>query len=989
MEFIPNRGSKMERVLSDPWVVAVVGGALATLIPSFIVFFIKRQQAPSIFALYKKGLQVISASLALSVDDIRILNKAISEKSVRKVLKNEAFGPDEEAQCLSDIILRLAPASSSLTNTTQVAKVVEQLILAEFVAESEYAAYHESKRYERRWEFFERKKQLPSPSGSIQQEIQAHSTVEAQPISQVLPRPFFSLLEHIQGVADNCFGRKQDLNKLHNYIENVQRHLIVIEGFGGLGKTTLAAQFAVDISQRYTVLWISCRGIEVTTERFLHEIARFAAERYAYPWLTDIVGNTALSSAEILNGMLEFFVFTSKLDITSSENILPQPIALFFDDYHLVQDRTLDLLIEKIIESHLNVKVVIIIRHRQPLSNKLQIKIDMANPILLDGLPLADCRSIIASYTTNFPALADLNEETLQQIWKRTGEGVPNALEICISMTRTRALHDILEQLPDYDPLATTTRNQWFDGLFNELSPDEQQMAAEISIFRRPTSRRAIVSVSQCNKANEIIDALVNRFILMFDGKLYSMHALWSDYTKQRLSSTDIKKLHIRAATFYSTFATMGAHTSLMNQIMTQLESCYHFIKAEDIDSTIAILIPIASTLRSWGVYNEILTILLEVEKVSKDAGKSLAPQLLLEHSVILHERGEVEKAIEILKDLVEANTGEVKINGLNRLAWMYIELGERRQAESCLNESRLLAHQSHLTMLEADALKGLHHLAYIESNYARALEFNEQRLHILQQLSDDPHVQEPIAMTYRDIGNIYREQGFYEKAMELYQNSLTIFHTIGYPPVHTGWLKYDIGRIEFEHGDFREAKESFYEALHLFQDIHYTHGIAHAMIEIAHVGIKLDKNHKSIEQLEEALALLRHLKLVSGEAYCLRVLGEVYFYLDNLEQALFYLQKSLYIDEKVLHGFKGISLTLHCISLVYEQQGKNLLSNGRPLEASQKFLEAKKSIFRVKSLLTELNAISNFETILNDAARIEKEYSMHRILDEASSDEA
>jgi tetratricopeptide (TPR) repeat protein len=978
----------MERVLSDPWIIAVVGGALATLIPSLIVYLIKKQQTPSIFTLYKKGLREISTKLAISAEDTRILGKALSDRSMQEILKNEAFGPDEEIQHFSDIILHLAPISSSLANATQVATIAEQLFYAEFVAESEYTAYHESKRYERRREFFERRKQPPSslPPFNTQQEVDipSFSTVQARPTTQALPRPFFSLLEHIQGVADNCVGRKEDLNRLHNYINNLHQHLIVIQGFGGLGKTTLAARFAMDISQQYSVLWISCRGIEVTTERFLHEVGRLAAEIYNYSWLTDIVENVSLSKEEKLNGLLEFFAFTNKMSTNSSSNILLQPIALFFDDYHLIQDRFFDLFIEKIVESHLNIKVMLIIRHRQPLSNKLQIKIETANPILLDGLSLADCHSLIASYASSFPMLTELNEETLQLIWKRTGRGVPNALEILISMTRTRSLHDILEQLPNYDPLAVTTKKQWFDGLFNELSLDEQQVATEISIFRRPTLRRAIVAVSQCNRADEIIDALVNRFVLMFDGKLYSMHVLWSDYTKQRLSSTDLKQLHMRAATFYRDFASMRSHhTSLMNQIMTQLESCHHFILAEDIDSTIATLIPIAGILRSWGVYNETLTILLEIEERSKKMDKPLAPQLLLEHSVVLHEQGEVEKAVAILKGLVETNTGEIKSNGLNRLAWMYIELGERREAESCLNESMQLAHQLQLSMLEADALKGLHHLAYIESNYAKALEYNEQRLNILQQLSNEPNAQEPIAMTYRDIGNIYREQGYYEKAMELYQKSLDIFHTIGYPPVHTGWLKYDIGRILFELDNLKEAQKLFEEALHLFKNIHYTHGTAHVLIELALVGIKLDSSYKAIEQIEEALVLLRHLKLVSGEAYGLRVLGEIYLFLDNPEQALIYLQQSLQLDENVLHGTKGIASTLHCMSLVYELQGKQLLADGKLLEASIKFNEAQKSISRVKLLLAELNTTSNFGTVIDDATRIAEEYALYGVLND------
>jgi len=126
---------------------------------------------------------------------------------------------------------------------------------------------------------------------------------------------------------------------------------------------------------------------------------------------------------------------------------------------------------------------------------------------------------------------------------------------------------------------------------------------------------------------------------------------------------------------------------------------------------------------------------------------------------------------------------------------------------------------------------------------------------------------------------------------------------------------------------------------------------------------------------------MLRHLKLVSGEAYGLRVSGEIYLYLDNPQQALFYLQQSLNIEEEVLHGTKDY------IGLAYEQQGKQFIAHAKPIEASNNFLEAQKSIFKAKTLFTELNAISNFGTILEDSARIDAKYAACEVLNEISPD--
>ena len=81
------------------------------------------------------------------------------------------------------------------------------------------------------------------------------------------------------------------------------------------------------------------------------------------------------------------------------------------------------------------------------------------------------------------------------------------------------------------------------------------------------------------------------------------------------------------------------------------------------------------------------------------------------------------------------------------------------------------------------------------------------------------------------------------------------------------------------------------------------------------------------------------------------------------------------------------MTLTLYYIGLAYEQQGKQFIAHAKQIEASNNFLEAQKSIFKAKTLLTELNAISNFGTILEDSARIDAEYAACEVLNEISPD--
>lgn len=456
------------------------------------------------------------------------------------------------------------------------------------------------------------------------------------------------------------------------------------------------------------MLYVNCQGIPVTAELFLHEMGQFAFNRCKNSILSTLVEAPHRSLEEKENGLLDFLASISKASNKATMDDCLRPIALFFDDYHLVKDPATTQLVLKIAECQVDVKVVLLIQY---LSPELRGKVNTASTVQLEGLSLADCRKLIEVRAKEYPALMDLNDEMLHRIWKRTGRGVPIALNILISMTSNRTLDEAMERLPekDYDPLAAATSGQWFKSLFDELSPEERQVATEASIFRRPTSRRALMKVSQCARVDEIIDKLLDRFILTFDGKQYAMDALWSDYTSQLLSPSESKALHRRAAQFYCAFESKDRHA----EVMSGLESCYHFIKAGEMEEAEKKLTSIAGTLRSWGFFQEVTDILVEIEKSAIEKDRVLAPQLRLEKSAMLYARGEKDKqgeAIAILKDLASTTNGEIEIKALQELGWIYIETGERREAERLLERSKRLAHQYNFPKLEAEALSRLQH---------------------------------------------------------------------------------------------------------------------------------------------------------------------------------------------------------------------------------------------------------------------------------------
>ncbi len=948
----------MENLLSNAWTITIAGGTVGTILSALIIYFVQKRATPSLLGLYKQAFRVTCKELMLTHEERHILRKVLTTHEVVETIKTEALGPAHEVKQLCNTIAKLTPSTSRFSEIRFAATVVDRLLYEELKIEGRYSNYH-IRTYERR-SYFESLK-ANQDVASIHQEKELPLKSLSPSIHPVI-RTFFTRPEYLQGVAENCIGREQDLKKLYATLTTSAIRLIIVEGFGGIGKTTIVAQFALYAADTYNILWIECRGISVTTERLLLEIAHLATEQYKFPWLQATVENPALSETEKISGLIEFLSSTDKSHKEQPSDKTLLPLALFFDDYHLIMNIGLNQLIEKITESHVNVKVVLVTRK---LPRELQNKTTTDNSVLLDGLALEDCRTFITSYTKKFPALKQVDEAMLYRIWTRTGKGVPTALKILASMTRTRSLQDILQQLPDYDTL-TSAAHEWFSSLFDELSMTEQQVAKEASIFRRPISRSILRQISRGIQIDGVIDELVDRFVLMFDGLQYSMHALWSEYTQEILTSTEKKEFHTRAAILYRDLEADERFT----QVMSKVESCYHFIKAENLEEAVEVILPIANTLRFWGVYRELLDILNKVEAFARRINQPMDPRLRIQQCAALHASGQVELAITALNELIETSTGEIEITALQELGWICAETGDNQKAELLLLHSLELARQQGLHKLEGEALFKLQYNAYHVSKLKECLQYNTQRLEIFQKIKDDPEAQEVVAWIYHDIGSVYRELGHYEEALKLYLQSLDFWSTVESSPYRAALLYYDVGQIYRDQGKYQKALQMTETAHQLYTKINYLYGIAHTKTELGRIGNRFDQTSQPIKQVEEAILIMHQVKAPTGEAYSLNALGDIYLSRKQPEQALPYLQQSLAINTP-LNNTKDMARSLHHMSLAYEQQGEQLFTNNQQKEARTHFEAALEKITQAKEMFTDPQLISNFEGIDTDTARI------------------
>jgi tetratricopeptide (TPR) repeat protein len=930
-------------------ILAILSAVIATLIAAGVTAMISRARAPSLRKLYREACKRVTVEMPLDRADSDLLASILSSSAGFNIV-DTGKTPEEEMPLLRALIVSLAKPPQRMAQPEYARKVVERLLTAEFEIEGKdrNRQYHE--RMQRRRPHF------------------PLSATPAQRGSQPGVEALFWPPERIDGVANQLIGREAELSQLHERVADSASHLMVIEGFGGVGKTTLAARLARDIADTFNVLWVACEAT-VTADSVLRALGERAARDYAYPDLKAALETGELSAGEKRNVLIAFLAAAGRA--SDAQSPAKRPIALFFENFHLVDDPALVNMVTAIADCGANVKVVLTLRRQQHLSPQLLTHIEWSRPVVLEGLSREDCRAFLEAHASTFPAVSGISAETLERVWERTGKGVPMALRVLLPLTASLklSLDQLLDSLPTYNSVSPDAK-QWFDSLFGELSPSEQQLVREMSVLRLPASLPLLHRLSTVASVDAAVEQLISRFILSPTGNLYSMHALWSEYARQLLGPQQARDVHLRAAEAYRDEKSTGRYAATMNAI----ESCYHFIQAGAVEQAMLALKPIAETLGGWGLFREFEELFTAIQDAAQQAGVPIDPELLLEWGSLQRAHGEISAAEMTLEDLVTTTDGTTKIKSLQELGWLNFDRGDRHAARDLFEQSVTLARAQGQAKLEGNGLRGLHNVAYAESRYDDAMGYDEARLRIFQALRDDEEATEAITWTYRDIGNIYRERGDTARALSLYQQALAEANKLNDPPIHVGWLYYDMGQLQRDAGAYSEAQELFSKSYQHFESIRHQNGMVHAEIELGRVGSHLGEGDQAAQRVLRCIEDCRRTGNRSGEAYGLRALGDVYLNLGQPERAVDYLEQSLALDRNELHGEKGIAQSQHLLGRAHEMMGQRLLASGNRPQAGSELRMARDALREAHDLYAKMQVRADLDGLASDVQRVADE---------------
>lgn len=455
-------------------------------------------------------------------------------------------------------------------------------------------------------------------------------------------------------------GRKHELDLLVQLLNNQNISLVVVEGISGIGKTALTAYFSNTISQHgYESFWLDCRE-DTSFDSVTSALLAFACRNNNVE-LSDFLENVTLNLADRISGI--------------SAEIADSRYALFFDDYHVVNDPLVNRLLQRIAERALYTRLFLICRHRPRIATS-------TNPIIFAEHTLRTGLDPNACYDFLKECGIQTTIEIASKIWMLTGEGHPKALEIFVARSRTYPITELLSGLPVF---REELKAEWLTPLLNELPMEQREVAITLSLFDRPITQAIILWFYPNNDMNHIIAELVDRFILdRWEENSLRMHPLIREYCYQLISDKATK--HVQAAEFYLEQSNFNNKAEMIadSQIDAGIAAWSHLIKANEHIRASEVLNHLRAPLMNRGQYEQVMFLIERTPKTPETED-----WYSIHKSRILSLWGDFDEAFSTISSLIDSHDASISREAILVLATIYNDHGKPEQAKELLESHR------------------------------------------------------------------------------------------------------------------------------------------------------------------------------------------------------------------------------------------------------------------------------------------------------------
>ena len=343
-------------------------------------------------------------------------------------------------------------------------------------------------------------------------------------------------------VAD-FVNRDTEQNNLEELIRR-KKHMIIIQGIAGIGKTQIAAKLMENIKNDYITYWKEMRNVD-TFDRVIKDstgLAGFLRENNDSE-LADYIGNDGTDHETIINILLSC--------------LKEKQYALFFDNYQVVENKEVHDLFKRFKDKLTNSTIIITTREPpqfvNPVIDEIENKVKEEN---VKGFELEATREYLEQKGV------EVFQEQLVKIDRKIG-GHPNSLRLFASLSGEMEIDEIIENLPETEVL------DWlYYVCYDKLIRDEQEVLEALSVFRTAVTADACIQVSKTSNIKKILMSLIRKLLVERKRNLYYLHDSIRELSYGLIDNP--KDYHKRASEYYS---------QLEKTPENILETTYHLVK--------------------------------------------------------------------------------------------------------------------------------------------------------------------------------------------------------------------------------------------------------------------------------------------------------------------------------------------------------------------------------------------------------------------------
>lgn len=674
-------------------------------------------------------------------------------------------------------------------------------------------------------------------------------------------------------------GRKDELKDL---LSSLDRNVIIMEGIAGIGKSYIAAKFAEELKDEYTVYWYGALSEVSTLSSVMNKISMFLKEN----------GKHRLS-----NSIEHFGYDTEVLIALLKEELNADKFALFFDDYHKVEKELNPLL--KQLANITASKIILITREEPAFYNVVAERENRVTKIKVDSWDCPHTKMMLAARGI------EATDGTIQEIHDRL-HGHPQYLNLfCILAERSTA-----EQLVEKLPAALKDAHDYLEKeVYNSLTSEEKLLTQTIAVFRIPETVDAFDTVNEFEDLNETLNSLIHKFLVNEMGiNTYSVHDIIRDYCLSDVSRRKtLRKYHERAAQYYLSQDDDPEHI---------LEASHHFNSAEKKEESASVIIDNAGDLIAKGFWNKIE---YQLKKAIKSFQRKtqhpviqLAARANLEIGELYEEKGDYDlalhHAIQSLNSFgkIRDKTGIFYSNNL--LTDIYFRKNEIEAAQGYNEKCLKMAEKQKNDYWKAVALGNRANLlGYVDREqqldcYLKSLKMFEDQ----NSVSSIPAICANIAYVYAKMGKYEKSYCFIKRALEL-EKERKAFYKIAKAKLLMADIYYDDPEKPVRVDSIINCLE---EALETYEKIGHVRGTAEVLAKIGDIYHNENDFESAIATYQRAVAIYSSLNQPTEEAALNAKIGLCYVKLTD------YASARRYFEKNVLSGHCGIGDKLSLVEV-------------------------------------------------------------------------